>query len=284
MAKIKVHEIAKEFDIKSSEVIDILAQMGIEGKAPASGLEDDQAEALRKKLSQKSAPKAVEKAAEKPEQKPAAKPAEKSVAKPSAPVAKPAGGAPVKKKKPIIVVSSARNGQQGGRGGAQQGTRSGAGVRPGQRQGGIIRPTVPTTAERAARLAETSQGGDRDRIRKTGIAPKKESNENDKAAISAAGNVSSSNGSPAGDTGSAAKPQSQQQAPATSGTGTRKPAGGDRPVRNDNRPRGGIVINQGRGFNASSEPPKDNNNRRGGSDRKGNTSKDKNKKDRIFFY
>ena len=33
MAKIKVHEIAKEFDIKSSEVIAVLAGMGIEGKA-----------------------------------------------------------------------------------------------------------------------------------------------------------------------------------------------------------------------------------------------------------
>jgi transcriptional/translational regulatory protein YebC/TACO1 len=50
MAKIKVHEIAKEFDIKSSEVIAVLAGMGIEGKAPASGLEDDQAEAVRKAL------------------------------------------------------------------------------------------------------------------------------------------------------------------------------------------------------------------------------------------
>ena len=48
MAKTKVHEIAKEFDIKSSEVIAVLASMGIEGKAPASGLEDDQAEAVRK--------------------------------------------------------------------------------------------------------------------------------------------------------------------------------------------------------------------------------------------
>ena len=294
MAKIKVHEIAKEFDIKSSEVIAALAEMGIEGKAPASGLEDDQAEAVRKKLSGKSAPakaapKAEEKSAPKKEApaKPAAKEGEKPAARPAG--ARPAGERPagtvlVKKKKPIIVVSSARN-AQGGRGQAQAGGRTGAPAQ-GPRQGGIIRPTVPTTAERAARLAESNQGGDKDRLRRTGTAPKKENPEINKTDINTAGSDSGSAGSAPGSTG-VQKPAVGEQRPARPQRpeGERsaggRPAAGDRPVRSENRPRGGIVINQGRGFNASSnDASKDN--RRGASDRKGNTSKDKNKKDRIY--
>ena len=274
MAKIKVHEIAKEFDIKSSEVIAVLASMGIEGKAPASGLEDDQAEAVRKKLSKgageaKAEEKPAKKAAAKPaeaeaEEKSAKKPAAKSdapAAKPAAP-ARPAGAVPVKKKKPIIVVSSARNAQGGAGRGAGQGARGGAPSSGMQRQGGIIRPTVPTTAERAARFAESNQGGDRDRLRRTGVTPKKENTENSKTDISAAGSSSSGAGSAPAGTGVQRQPKTEQNA---------------RPER-----RGGIVINQGRGFNASNEANKDNNARRGPGDRKGNTSKDKNKKDRIF--
>ena len=269
MAKVKVHEIAKEFDIKSSEVVAILAGMGIEGKAPASGLEDDQVEALRKKLSGKG--KAPE---PKVEKKPAAP------AKPAG----PAGAVPVKKKKPIIVVSSARNSQMGNRGMSQ----GGRGAAPAARQGGIIRPTVPTTAERAARNAETLQGGDRDRLRRTGITPKKESTETDKTVVNTVGSSSNSAGGSAG----TVEPRDQKPAEQTrtgrpSAERPARPAG-ERPVRpasdrpaKPERQRGGIVINQGRGFNASSEPPKDNGSR-GGSGRKGNVSKDKNKKDRIY--
>lgn len=273
MAKIKVHEIAKEFDIKSSEVVAVLASMGIEGKAPASGLEDDQVEALRKKLSKGGAASAAEekpakKAAAKPaaqaEEKPAKKAAEKPAApaaKPAAAPAKPAGAVPVKKKKPIIVVSSARNAQGGAGRGAGQGTRGGAPSPGMQRQGGIIRPTVPTTAERAARFAESNQGGDKDRLRRAGVTPKKESTESSKADIGAAGNSGSGVSSAPASTGVQKQPKTEQNA---------------RPER-----RGGIVINQGRGFNASNDANKDNT-RRGPGDRKGNTSKDKNKKDRIF--
>ena len=279
MAKIKVHEIAKEFDIKSSEVIAVLAAMGIEGKAPASGLEDDQAEAVRKKLSGGKAPAAArEEKAEKPaksakaaapkseeKEAPAAKEAPaKAPAKPAG--AAPAGAAPLRKKKPIIVVSSARNAQQGKGAGGQRGQ----GAPAGQRQGGIIRPTVPTTAERAARFAETNQGGEKDRLRRTGVTPKKETNENVKTDIPAAGGSSSGAGSAPAGTGVQRQPKAEQS----------RPAAGDRPARPART--GGIVINQGRSFNASSEPSKDNNNRRGPGDRKGNTSKDKNKKDRIF--
>ncbi|MBO4890541.1 MAG: translation initiation factor IF-2 [Lachnospiraceae bacterium] len=284
MAKTKVHEIAKEFDIKSSEVIAVLASMGIEGKAPASGLEDDQAEAVRKKLS-KGAPAKAEKeepaapaAAKKAPAKEAAPAAEKDGAKPAARPARPEGAAaPVRKKKPIIVVSSARNAQVQ-RGGAQAGGRGAGPVRP-KTPGGIIRPTVPTTAERAARLAENNQGGDRDRLRRTGTAPKKENTETVKADVSAAGSGSNSAGSAPAAAGTQGAGERRPSAGAAAPSGARpaRPArpAGDRPAR------GGIVINQGRGFNASSDSS-NKDGRRGGSDRKGNTSKDKNKKDRIY--
>ena len=276
MAKTKVHEIAKEFDIKSSEVITLLAGMGIEGKTASSGLEDEQAEAVRRSLSGKAEAPA-------PEKKPASKPekaAEQAPAKQPNPAAKPAGAAPVKKKKPIIVVSSARSSSQGGRGTGQgAGMQRGAqGVRPGARQGGIIRPTVPTTAERAARMAENNQGGDKDRLRRTGTAPKKESTTAGKVDVVPAGNGSGINGSVAGTSGSQRQPQTEA---AKRQEVSQRPAAPKTPARSE-KGRGGIVINQGRGFNASNEPSKDNNNRRGPGDRKGNTSKDKNKKDRIF--
>ena len=291
MAKIKVHEIAKEFEIKSSEVIAKLEEIGITGKAPASGLEDDQVEAIRKALSKKSA-KTVKAAEPKAEEKPVspAKSEEKAAPK-AAPATegamqkrpvKPAEGAvPVRKKKPIIVVSSARNAQGAARPGAPAGGRGAAPARGGQRSG-IIRPTVPTTAERAARLAETEQGGDKDRLRRTGTAPKKETAAGSETDINTAGSDSGSIGSAAGSAGAQSRPQSTPKARSAAGD-----AAGERPVRSE-RPekpgqRGGIVINQGRGFNASSDnSSKDNNARRGPGERKGNTSKDKNKKDRIF--
>ena len=117
MAKIKVHEIAKEFDIKSSDVIARLNEMGIEGKTASSGLEEDQAEALRKKLSGKDkAEDAKKESAPAPAEKPvktkadaAARPAgEKSAPKPpvkGAPAQAPGGGPVViKKKKPIMLI------------------------------------------------------------------------------------------------------------------------------------------------------------------------------------
>ncbi len=281
MAKIKVHEIAKEFDIKSSEVIAALTQIGIEGKTAASGLEDDQADAVRKKLKggasspapagKAEAGQSAKESAKEPAKKAAADET-KSAAKPARPAgAAPAGAAPVRKKKPIIVVSSARNAQMQGRGGAAQTNRTGAPARPAG--GGIIRPTVPTTAERAARLAETHQGGDRDRLRRTGTAPKKESTENVKENVVPAGNSGSSAGSNTGST-----PAQRSAAPAERRGGA---GAAERPARAAAPQRGGIVINQGRGFNASSDNTKGEQ-RRGASERKGNTSKDKNKKDRIY--
>ncbi len=48
MAKIKVHELAKELEKQSKEIVAFLQDKGIEGKAPASALEDDVADMVRK--------------------------------------------------------------------------------------------------------------------------------------------------------------------------------------------------------------------------------------------
>ena len=48
MAKIKIHELAKEFGVQSKEVIAFLQSKGIEAKAAQSAVEDDAAGLVRK--------------------------------------------------------------------------------------------------------------------------------------------------------------------------------------------------------------------------------------------
>ncbi len=180
MAKIKVHELAKEIDMQSKDVISILAELGIEGKTASSGLEDDQADAVRKKIKGgksapaketpeaapakeapaaapvKSAP-AKEEASAKPAVAPAAgKPADAKQVKPAAPAN---GQAPIKKKKPLIYVAgSGNNNARTTTNNTNQARPNPGAGRPnspsGRPTGGIIRPTVPTTAARYAREAE----------------------------------------------------------------------------------------------------------------------------------
>ncbi|WP_081828630.1 translation initiation factor IF-2 [Pseudobutyrivibrio ruminis] len=80
MAKIKVHELAKELGKESKDIIAFLGSNGIEAKA-MSGVEDDMAEKIRKNFSKSEAPKA---------KKP--RPVDKD-------------GNPVKKKKNVFVVT-----------------------------------------------------------------------------------------------------------------------------------------------------------------------------------
>ena len=68
MAKIKIHELAKELDVSSKEVITFLNDKGMEVKSHMSSLEDD-AIALVKKQFGKQAEKPAEKKEEKPEVK-----------------------------------------------------------------------------------------------------------------------------------------------------------------------------------------------------------------------
>ena len=128
MAKIKVHEIAKELKKESKEIIAFLEQHKIEGKKAMSGLEDDEAELIRTAFSgnaakekpaapaKKEAPAAEEKPVDNGAKAEEAKTAEKPASK------RPEGARPdrPKKKKSIIIV--------GGGGGA--------GNRPNRPQGG----------------------------------------------------------------------------------------------------------------------------------------------------
>ena len=113
MAKIKVHEIAKELEKQSKEIIAFLQDKGIEVKAAQSSIEDDVAAMVRKAFggSKADTETAKEKeaapvTAEKQEETKKAEP-EKAPEKPEA----PAQGIsePPKKKKKIIFVSNPHN-------------------------------------------------------------------------------------------------------------------------------------------------------------------------------
>ena len=53
MAKMRVHELAKEIEIQSKDLVAALSEAGIEGKTPSSSLEEDQIELIRKKFAKK---------------------------------------------------------------------------------------------------------------------------------------------------------------------------------------------------------------------------------------
>ena len=181
MAKMKVHELAKELDRKSKELIDFLQARGYEVKVAQSSIEDEAIALVRKEFASSkegAAPAAVEEKPQETEAKPQktgekpqkAEPSAKENAAPQAggerPVTKTApeksaaegekragkGDAP--KKKRIIFVSNPHNSKMGGRqaqgGGNGQNRGNGGGrpmsngARPVQPQNAphkIIRPT-----------------------------------------------------------------------------------------------------------------------------------------------
>lgn len=118
MSKIKVHELAKELEKQSKEVIAFLQEKGIEVKAAQSSVEEEAAEMVRKALG--AAKKADVKAEVKPEAKAEAKSEAKAEpsnegkkevqkeAQKEVPKAEDKQAAPVKKKK-IIFVSNPHN-------------------------------------------------------------------------------------------------------------------------------------------------------------------------------
>jgi translation initiation factor IF-2 len=129
MAKMRVHELAKELDIKSQDIIDMLKDSEYAVKSASSGLEEAAADKVRGKFAKKEAPKATEEkktehapkssaepdASKQPSQKPQAKGADASDEKKERP----------KKKSSISAVFNAQYSKQG------QGNR-----RPGQGNGG----------------------------------------------------------------------------------------------------------------------------------------------------
>ena len=144
MAKIKIHELAKETGVSSKEVLAFLQEKGIEAKVAQSSVDEDAAALVKARFGGKAEPKETEgdKAAEAVEEKPAAKEPRKEAAKeaqkeaPAEPETSPrdipgegARNTP-KKKKNIIFVSNPQNSRASG--GQQGGFRGGAGGRPGQ--------------------------------------------------------------------------------------------------------------------------------------------------------
>ena len=61
MAKIKVHELAKELELQSKDILNFLQEKGIEAKAAQSSLEEDAAALVRKSLGHKKQAPAAEK-------------------------------------------------------------------------------------------------------------------------------------------------------------------------------------------------------------------------------
>lgn len=252
MAKIKVHELAKELDMQSKDIIAILDALGIEGKKPASGLEDDQVEAVRKKLKAPQVQAAKSEAPAKAEEKKAAESAkpkadtaktEEKNETPVAPKVRPAGDTVPKKKKPNIIVVSHKSSQQqrGTEAPKNQGNRNdsrgGVSGRPSQ---GIIRPTVPTTAERAARLAEVNpQGGDKNRLRKNNNSIQKVSGAQDQTGNNTDRIVNGDNNVAAGTAeAKATEVKAEPTATESSQNVEKRPGKTDRFEKNDRNDRG----------------------------------------------
>ncbi len=138
MAKIKVHELAKELDMQSKDILGFLQAKGIEAKAAQSSVEETAADMVRKEFGKS---------------KPAAAPKEevKAAAKEETPEVKSdvaAGDAP-KKKKNIIFVSNPQNSKMPGQHSQNTQNRNGVQQQRPQNNGGRVqqpvRPIKPLT-------------------------------------------------------------------------------------------------------------------------------------------
>ena len=181
LAKMRIHEFAKELDMPGKDVITILEKIGEAGKTVSSSIDEELQEKVRNHISKGDNAVKADKAdkadkAEKTDEKaaparaaaaqkpaPAARPAQAAPTSQTAPAAgKPAPqGAPLqKKKKPNIIIvnnhQSARTGN--GRDQGTQGRNAGQALNRGDRQGRpggntfvrpgqkLIKPNVPRTA------------------------------------------------------------------------------------------------------------------------------------------
>ena len=141
MAKIKVHELAKELELQSKDILSFLQEKGIEAKAAQSSLEEDAAALVRNSLGQKkAAAPAAQKAPvntenAKPAEEKAQAPAREAKAQETKVSEETKSTEETKKKKKIIFVSNPQNSKmpgqrQGGQSG--QGQRNAGGQRPNQ--------------------------------------------------------------------------------------------------------------------------------------------------------
>ncbi|MDL2250643.1 translation initiation factor IF-2 [Lachnospiraceae bacterium OttesenSCG-928-J05] len=140
MSKIKIHELAKELDVKSKDIMDYLADRKIEVKSHMSSIEDDAAGAVRNKFGkQAEAPKA------------------------EAPKAEPAKEEVPKKKNIVHVFRPQNTGNQSGQrrqGGTRpQGGSAHSGMRPGARpvQADNGRPSKQPAPAKAAPTGASEQ-------------------------------------------------------------------------------------------------------------------------------
>ena len=83
MAKIRVHELAKELGVPSKEMVDTLLKLGLDVKNHMSTMEESQAAWVKKRLQEKSAP---------PQENATAPPVRKAA--PPQPPAAPRSGSP----------------------------------------------------------------------------------------------------------------------------------------------------------------------------------------------
>ena len=78
MAKMRVHELAKELNIKSQDIIETLSGTDYAVKSASSGIEDEAQKVVRNKFAKKDEPKADTKQEAKSEDKSADRPKKKS--------------------------------------------------------------------------------------------------------------------------------------------------------------------------------------------------------------
>ncbi len=185
MAKIKVHELAKELDKQSKDILSFLQEKGIEAKAAQSSIEEEAAQMVRKAFGGSKAEGASKETAEKSAPQAEAKPAPMEAK--SAPMeAKSASTeekasskqdeAP-KKKKNIIFVSNPQNSKMPGQrqGGSQQRPGNGS-ARPQGGYGGRnqnqapvrpIKPLTPPSPTPSVQMVPENKGGQSKRPART---------------------------------------------------------------------------------------------------------------------
>ena len=153
MAKMRVHELAKELEIKSQEIIESLSGTEYEIKSASSNIDDAAQEIIRKKY-KKSASKAEEKPAAEKAEKPAAPKAEEK-ARPEEKKPADAEHDRPKKKSSITAVFNAQYSKQGA--GHGNNRRPNQGAKGGRPQDG--RRPVNDRGDRPAGQAKPAMSG-----------------------------------------------------------------------------------------------------------------------------
>ena len=200
MAKMRIHEFAKELNMTGKDVVSILEQIGESGKTVSSSIDDELQEKVRKQMTKKGESATVSDSADKadkeprisketsgneaPKDAPAGEKAQKETPVKGTPEKKPvqakstAGAAarpadaPVKKKKSsIIIVSNHHNSQNGNKTPGNQGRNAAGQGRPdrgGNRQGGntFVRPTQKLIKPNVPRTANIMANREEEPVRK----------------------------------------------------------------------------------------------------------------------